>query len=61
MRILTKKWGGQSIVAWCLQVLLIVLAVAVAHHHLVSNPITLIVAGILVVLIYLTINLDHRS
>lgn len=60
MNVLTKHFAGQSILSWFFQLLLISLAWLVADNLLQNNAVTILGAGILTVLIYVSFALDNR-
>ena len=61
MKLFTKIFAGQSLISWCLQLILIYLAWEVADHKIANNPYTISGAAVLLILIYLSLAHDNRQ
>ncbi|KAA8456058.1 hypothetical protein FKV88_03200 [Weissella paramesenteroides] len=53
--------AGQSLISWCLQLILIYLAWEVADHKIANNLYTISGAAVLLILIYLSLAHDNRQ
>ncbi|MBU7556629.1 hypothetical protein AB5N10_05980 [Weissella paramesenteroides] len=60
MKLFTKIIAGQSLISWCLQLILIYLAWEVADHKIANNLYTISGAAVLLILIYLSLAHDNR-
>lgn len=61
MKLFTKIIAGQSLISWCLQLILIYLAWEVADHKIANNLYTISGAAVLLILIYLSLAHDNRQ
>lgn len=61
MKLFTKIFAGQSLISWCLQLILIYLAWEVADHKIANNLYTISGAAVLLILIYLSLAHDNRQ
>lgn len=61
MKHLTKMFAGQSLISWGLQLVLIYLAWQVADHKIANNLWTIGGAGVLLLLIYMSLSHDSHS
>lgn len=55
-----KVFGGQPLLSWVLQIALGYLALLVSRHKIANNTTTIIIAGILVVLIFLSLSISSK-
>ncbi|OAA94440.1 hypothetical protein [Clostridium coskatii] len=60
MKVLMKVWGGQPILSWLFQIALGYLAFLVSRNKIANNTNTIIIAGTLVILIFLSLSIGSK-